>query len=239
MYSNEDAMKMIDEQLKSQFVAELSTNAVKNYTINFENDSESSSYSSPDSSDLEKFIRISKSMIDSEESSGDLETVDSGIFNQHDDMVNKVDVQGTAKEILNPVQVMKARIKTKISKDNSSREVHEMNRISSKGLCDICGKFLTKCYLRLHIVTVHEKSKIFHCDVCSRTFYSKKSIKRHLFTHLKAKKAKNFLSVVKERLFKCVVVGCNYSSTNKYGLKNHQTVHTGEVEFFSKIISSN
>ncbi len=69
--------------------------------------------------------------------------------------------------------------------------------------------------LKGHIILVHERKKLFKCDVCDSRFTDKKKLKVHI-------------TLVHERkkLFKCDV--CDEFFTQKTNLKTHTlTIHQG------------
>lgn len=62
-------------------------------------------------------------------------------------------------------------------------------------------------------VEEEEKEKVFKCSICDKTYASANTFKKHTCMHAKV-------------LFLCPDCGKGFS--NKYGLKQHQRVHTGE-----------
>ena len=46
------------------------------------------------------------------------------------------------------------------------------------GLCEYKSK--DKYNLKVHIQSVHEKAKLFKCDICGKTLVSNQSLKNHM-----------------------------------------------------------
>ena len=80
--------------------------------------------------------------------------------------------------------------------------------------CETCKKeFKTKEYLKIHINSIHEKTKTFECKVCSKLFYKAVT----LLTHKKQ---------VHENRRKHECEFCSKSFVNKVKLKSHiQSIH--------------
>lgn len=50
--------------------------------------------------------------------------------------------------------------------------------------CTVCGGFFERKYYTEHFRRVHDKSKIFRCDLCPKLSYSKKHVNEHMKRHI-------------------------------------------------------
>lgn len=56
-------------------------------------------------------------------------------------------------------------------------------REKSKSMCDICGKYVDKSYIKNHIKMVHKRSGSFICSVCSKCFHRQHLLNDHMNSH--------------------------------------------------------
>ena len=84
--------------------------------------------------------------------------------------------------------------------------------------CTKCSKhFKKKRDLQSHY-DVHAGQKSHQCEVCATIFFHKTSLTRHK-------------AVVHEKSFPFICETCSKSFSNKWGLKLHTKVHTGQSRF--------
>ena len=45
--------------------------------------------------------------------------------------------------------------------------------------CDYCGKSFSRCHLKDHIATVHEKQRNYRCEICSKSYTQRSALHKH------------------------------------------------------------
>ncbi|EFA13125.1 gastrula zinc finger protein XlCGF57.1 [Tribolium castaneum] len=87
--------------------------------------------------------------------------------------------------------------------------------------CDICDKVLglsgKQRHLRIHNVTTSTTEKPPTCDICSRTFYSRANLERHVKIHMG------------DKSYVCEFCGRSYTREDNF--KGHLRLHTGEKPY--------
>jgi uncharacterized Zn-finger protein len=161
-------------------------------------------------SDLNEWMNISKTMIESSDESGD----DSGF------------IENNEKESTRS-------FKHELKSENKKKLLKKICRKKPKILieCTICHKVISKNSMTKHVRAIHEKMKRFTCDLCLKSFYGKYNLKEHLNCHINNPKFKRKPSIDtsnSSRPFKCDFGGCNkYFKTNS-ALRKHHESHSSE-----------
>ena len=98
-----------------------------------------------------------------------------------------------------------------------SSKLFNDSAMKKKFCCDVCSKtFASKRTLKDHML-IHNSDKMFKCLICAKMFHRKTSIREHVKLHHKGKQ------------HKCDV--CGKSFAKKTCLKRHIMIHTGEKPF--------
>lgn len=85
--------------------------------------------------------------------------------------------------------------------------------------CDKCSQtFSNASALRKHILAIHEKIKLFECNVCERSFSRKDIYQLHIRKHNG------------EKPYQCNV--CEYKSSDPAALRRHKNRHSGKMNYF-------
>lgn len=190
-------------------------------------DISSPSESSLDFSDLEEFIKISESLISSDDSSGDskeslIECSKKDVDNKFSERVQKMSKGNSVSVAIGADQIENENIKP-----HSSKPKIQLKKAGAKKECPFCGKFLTRDYMKNHIRDVHKKDIRFQCDVCMVSYYKKSGLKKHLIQHFKDLKSA-FKMKKSNAIFKCNFTGCSKSFKSKRRLGYHQKIHSGK-----------
>lgn len=82
---------------------------------------------------------------------------------------------------------------------------HDPRKRYKTDLCGTCGTLTAD--LKRHVLK-HQENQ-FLCDVCNKTYWSKRNLQEHMRMHIGFKQ------------FVCVIEGCNASYTWRYGLTQH------------------
>uniref|UniRef100_A0A6P7FGL2 Gastrula zinc finger protein XlCGF57.1-like n=1 Tax=Diabrotica virgifera virgifera TaxID=50390 RepID=A0A6P7FGL2_DIAVI len=101
-------------------------------------------------------------------------------------------------------------------KSTLKRHLAALHSVLKPYKCEICFReFALSCQYKSHMV-YHKFGKQFTCDICSKGFYQKSSLLRHIIVHEGIK-------------FKCHL--CSKEYTRKVTLESHMRLHSGEHEF--------
>lgn len=82
-----------------------------------------------------------------------------------------------------------------------------INKISPKHQCDVCGKIFKKPYLLQRHRRIHTNERPYKCDLCEKSFSQKVTLQMHGKSH------------TGDRPYKCTE--CDYSFTQKCNLQTH------------------
>lgn len=230
---------LINERFQ-RFMSQLSPETANQIESNLGDTS--SSMSSPEctDSDLENFVKVSKALIDSDDSSGDCgETAAGG--SSGSDFLTKVksEVKTEEEEAEKPKQALKPTGIIKKSKKCSEplgKDHVKVKKSPPKKQCGFCGKLLRSNYLNDHIKSIHLGIKRFTCDFCLKSKFYKSDLKKHLMTHLRRHIR---VKSERDRSFKCEFEGCNKSFCLRSSLRIHIIVHSGNTKIISPSSLSN
>ncbi|XP_019640153.1 PREDICTED: zinc finger protein 628-like isoform X1 [Branchiostoma belcheri] len=112
-----------------------------------------------------------------------------------------------------------------------------------------CNKaFVDQNALRSHIATMHDPSlRPFKCDKCDRSFYRKKQLDWHVFSHNKdlsphqcdscgkkfvcARTLREHVDAIHKKIRPYSCSYCSKSFSKQHALEDHQRIHTGEKKW--------
>ena len=96
-----------------------------------------------------------------------------------------------------------------------------------ENICNICSKiFCQKSSLKRHLLD-HEDQNNFICDVCGKEF----NYKRNLNTHISVQHADKHALAYRDRGKDIICGKCNKIFTRMYHLRRHLLTHGGKKEF--------
>ena len=119
---------------------------------------------------------------------------------------------------------------------------HGLNQSGSPFNCLECGE---KCKrlssLELHLAKVHNREHLYHCVLCEYSSPCLKTVKNHVSTHKgpfccdicgaflasKASLRNHLEGKHGSKKFECDL--CSFSSSRKFGLTQHMSIHNGAI----------
>lgn len=96
--------------------------------------------------------------------------------------------------------------------DKHMRKYHRGLR--NEVTCKICGKLISRSGIKSHILRLHDRRKDLECDACSKRFFCKQILVKHLKSHIPAELQERFVCDI-----------CNVGYARKDNIINHMQIN--------------